>query len=37
MIHLPITDGLRLEIIPANYPMNNYREEIVAPFIAWCS
>jgi hypothetical protein len=37
MIHLPITHDLRLEIIPANYPMNNYLEEIVARFIAWCS
>jgi hypothetical protein len=34
MIHVPITYGWRLEIIPANYSMNNYLEEIVAGFIA---
>jgi len=37
MIHLPIIDGRRLAIIPANYPMDNCLEEIVARFIAWCS
>jgi len=37
MIHLPITDGLRLEISPANYPINNCLEEMVARFKAWRS
>jgi hypothetical protein len=37
MIHLPITDGRRLEISPANYPINNYLDDIIAGLNAWSS